>query len=74
MARIKIEDLPKDMKISKKEMQKITGGAGAEFTAALIEGFKPVQQDVRETFKMTLNLIQEQQDRDKALINRISSC
>ena len=27
MARIKIEDLPKDMKISKNDMRKITGGA-----------------------------------------------
>ena len=27
MARIKINDLPKDMKISKEDMRKITGGA-----------------------------------------------
>ena len=27
MARIKIEDLPKDMKISKEEMKKVVGGA-----------------------------------------------
>ncbi len=30
MARIKIEDLPKDMKISKNDMRKITGGAYIE--------------------------------------------
>ncbi len=32
MARIKIEDLPKDMKISKEEMKKVVGGALITYT------------------------------------------
>jgi hypothetical protein len=35
MARIKIKDLPKDMKISREEMKKVMGGSGS-FQGSLI--------------------------------------
>jgi len=43
MAKIKLTDLPKDQKISKKEMKKVLGGAvlGARKTADSFHGMDP---------------------------------
>jgi hypothetical protein len=38
MARIKIEDLPRDRKVSGEEMKKITGGAESDAQIALTAG------------------------------------
>ena len=50
MARIKIKDLPKDMKISKKEMKKVVGGA-------LITGTADVK--ISEFYGMPSSIIPE---------------
>ena len=66
MTRIKIRDLPKDMKIGKDEMMQIFGGQTL-FDLKL-------QQAMQAEYRMltqTANIIKEYDDTTKALINNI---
>jgi hypothetical protein len=45
MARIKIKDLPKDMKITKGELKRISGGAINSFYGPAVLGYKEYNGD-----------------------------
>ena len=76
MARIKIEDLPKDMKISKKDMRKITGGAligdfqylDAELSNISLQDAMNKQA---ESMQLMSNIQKSQHDTLKAIINNM---
>ena len=57
MARIKIKDLPKDMKISKSDMRKITGGAAISTGIDYEEQLRWLEEQINP--KVTLSMISD---------------
>ena len=66
MARIKIEDLPNDMKISKDDMRKITGGA---YIGDSSYSLTTISDDV----ELDLQNAMQQQNRQFTLMSQISN-
>jgi len=70
MARIKIEDLPKDMKISKNDMRKITGGA---YIGTYLEGLEDQLNTVGDDAQLgnidMQNALQKQQQTIQMMSN-----
>ena len=69
MARIKIYDLPKDMKISKDDLRKIVGGQ-MELISQYMELPLLTQTETRE-FNLLSNIIKTKDDTAKSTINNV---
>ncbi len=70
MARIKIEDLPKDMKISKNDMRKITGGTDlGTYLEGLEDQLNPVGDDAQLGNIDMQNALQKQQQTIQMMSN-----
>ena len=76
MARIKIEDLPKDQKVSSQEMRNVFGG-GIILTDMQMSGdlqYLQLQQDMQHEnrqFTMVSNIMKVKHDTAKSSINNI---